>query len=151
MNSYRKSIPIIPWSARQRCQPGRSRRPSGCSGAFCGTPRTRRAWRLVTWPWIFTANETSVFLGFFHCRCIFSVFGSMIILEAWLKAEVAKIGHLEESLVVVIHGWQRDPTDGSKGGWSVGLSICLSIYLSVCLSIYLSICLFIYLSTYLPI
>jgi len=34
----------------------------------------------------------------------------------------------------VNQGWQSEPTDGSKGGWSVGLSICLS----VCLSIYLS-------------
>ena len=43
------------------------------------------------------------------------------------------------------HGWQSKPTDGSKGGWSVGLSICpyicLSVYLSTCLPICLFICL----------
>ena len=33
------------------------------------------------------------------------------------------------------HGWQSESMDGSKGGWSVGLSI----YPSVCLSVYLSI------------
>ena len=57
------------------------------------------------------------------------------------------------------HGWQSEPTDGSKGGWSVGLSICLCISLSIYLSIYLTICLSIcrsidlsiYLSTYLSI
>ena len=103
------------------------------------------------------------FLGFFHGRvCIFSVFGSMIIKEDYYEKyrtrqwrKLQKIGNLSESLVVVIHGWQREPTDGSKGGWSVGLSICLSvclsIYLSVCLSIYLSVYLSIYLSTYLSI
>ena len=40
--------------------------------------------------------------------------------------------------------WQSEPTDGSKGGWSVGLSVYLSIYLSIYLFIYLiyrSICL----------
>ena len=29
-------------------------------------------------------------------------------------AEVSKIGNLKE---VVSHGWQGDPTDGSKSGW----------------------------------
>ena len=50
---------------------------------------------------------------------------------------------------------ESEPTDGSKGGWSVWLYIylyvCLSIYLSICLSIfliYVSIYLCIYLSTY---
>ena len=40
--------------------------------------------------------------------------------------------------------WQSEPTDGSKGGWSVGLSVYRSIYLSIYLFIYLiyrSICL----------
>ena len=52
-----------------------------------------------------------------------------------------------------MHGWQSEPTDGSKGGWSVGLSICLSIhvsfYLCTSLSISLAICLSISLSIYL--
>ena len=33
-------------------------------------------------------------------------------------AEVSKIGNLWERLVAVNHGWQGEPTDGSKGGWS---------------------------------
>ena len=33
-------------------------------------------------------------------------------------AEVSKIGNLQESLVVVTHGWQSNSTDGPKGGWS---------------------------------
>ena len=33
-------------------------------------------------------------------------------------AEVSKIGNLWERLVAVNHGWQDEPTDGSKGGWS---------------------------------
>ena len=41
------------------------------------------------------------------------------------------IGNLYERLFVVNHGWQSAPTDGSKGGWSVGPSICPSIYLSI--------------------
>ena len=41
------------------------------------------------------------------------------------------IGNLYERLVIVNHGWQSEPTDGSKGGWSVGLSICPSIYLAI--------------------
>ena len=65
--------------------------------------------------------------------------------------EVSEIGNLQERLVVVNHGWQSEPTDGSKGGWSVRLSICLSVYLPACLSLYLSVCLSVYLSTYLPI
>ena len=32
--------------------------------------------------------------------------------------------------IVVNHGWQSEPPDGSRGGWSVGLSICPSIYLA---------------------
>ena len=40
------------------------------------------------------------------------------------------LGNLER-LVVVNHGWQSEPTDGSKGGWGVGLSICPSIYLAL--------------------
>ena len=52
------------------------------------------------------------------------------------------------------YGRQSEASDGSKGGWSVGLPICLCIsfylsvyllYLSVRLSIYLSIYLFVYL------
>jgi hypothetical protein len=30
-------------------------------------------------------------------------------------AEVARIGNLQERLVVVNHGWQSEATDGSKG------------------------------------
>ena len=60
-----------------------------------------------------------------------------------------KIGNLQERLVVVNHGWESDPPDGLKGGWTVGQSICLSVYPPVFLSIYLSVCLSIYLSTYL--
>ena len=29
------------------------------------------------------------------------------------------------------HGWQSESTNGPKGGWSVGLSICLSLPLSL--------------------
>ena len=32
--------------------------------------------------------------------------------------DVSKIGNLLERLVVVIHGWQSEPFDGPKGGWS---------------------------------
>ena len=32
-------------------------------------------------------------------------------------AEVSKIRNLYERFVVVSHGWQSDPTDGSKSGW----------------------------------
>ena len=66
-------------------------------------------------------------------------------------AEVSKIGNLWERLVVVNRGWQSEPTDGSKGGWSVGLSICLSVYLSFDLSIYPSIHLSIHPSIHLSI
>ena len=38
------------------------------------------------------------------------------------------------------HGWQSEPTDGSKGGWSVGFSIWLSISPSFYLFEYLSNC-----------
>ena len=31
---------------------------------------------------------------------------------------VSQIGNHEERLVVVNHGWQSEPTDGPKGGWS---------------------------------
>ena len=31
---------------------------------------------------------------------------------------------------VASHGWQSDPTDGSRGGWSLVPSMCLSVYLS---------------------
>ena len=66
-------------------------------------------------------------------------------------AELSKIGNLSDRLVVVNHGWQGEPTDGSRGGWRVGLSIYLSIHPSIYLSIYLSICLYIYLSIYLSV
>jgi hypothetical protein len=33
-------------------------------------------------------------------------------------AEVSKIGHLQERLVVVNHGWQSESTDEPKGGWN---------------------------------
>ena len=66
-------------------------------------------------------------------------------------AEASKIGNLSESLVVVNHGWQSEPTDGSKGGWSVGVSICLFVFLSIYLCIYLPTYLSIYLPTYLSI
>ena len=35
-----------------------------------------------------------------------------------MVAEVSKIGHLWERLVVVNHGWQSEATDGLKGDWS---------------------------------
>ena len=66
-------------------------------------------------------------------------------------AELSKIGNLSDRLVVVNHGWQGEPTDGSRGGWRVGLSIYLSIDLSICLYIYLSIYLSVYLAVYLSI
>ena len=73
-----------------------------------------------------------------------------------VMAEVLKIGNLSECLVVLTHGWQKKPTDGSSvvcasGFPSVYLSICLSICLSIYLSICLSICFSIYLSIYLSI
>ena len=55
-------------------------------------------------------------------------------------AEVSEIGNLQERLVVVNQEWQSESTDGSKGGWSLKLSIYLSI-LSTHLAIYLSVCL----------
>ena len=45
-------------------------------------------------------------------------------------AEVSRIGNVKERFVAVNDGWQSKSTDGSKGGWIVGLSICLSICLS---------------------
>ena len=34
-------------------------------------------------------------------------------------AEVSKIGHYRGGeLVIVMHGWQSESTDGPKGGWS---------------------------------
>ena len=33
-------------------------------------------------------------------------------------AEVSKIGKLQERLAVVNHGWQSEPIDGTKAGWS---------------------------------
>ena len=66
-------------------------------------------------------------------------------------AETSKIGNLSESLVVVNHGWQSEPTDGSKGGWSVGVSICLFVFLSIYVSIYLPTYIPTYLSIYLSI
>ena len=36
-------------------------------------------------------------------------------------AEASKIGNLWERLVAVNHGWQSEPTDGPKGGWSFSL------------------------------
>ena len=66
-------------------------------------------------------------------------------------AEVSKIGNLSESLAVVNHGWQNEPTDGSWFYLSVYPSVCLSVHLSSCflssdlfflyLSVYLSACL----------
>ena len=50
-----------------------------------------------------------------------------------------RIGNLQETLVVVNHGWQSELTDGSKGGWSVGLPICPSSYLAIQLSSYLDL------------
>jgi len=38
-----------------------------------------------------------------------------------------------------MHGWQSEPTDGSKGGWGVGLSFSLAICLFVYLPVYASI------------
>ena len=66
-------------------------------------------------------------------------------------AEASKIWNLSESLVVVNHGWQSEPTDGSKGGWSVGVSICLFVFLSIYVSIYLPTYIPNYLPTYLSI
>ena len=63
-------------------------------------------------------------------------------------AELSKISNLSERLLVLKHEWQSEHTEGSKGGWSVGL-IYLSVCLFVCLPVYLSICLSIYLSSYL--
>ena len=56
-----------------------------------------------------------------------------------------------KAVAEVSHGRQSEPTDGSKGGWSVGLSICPSIYLAIYLSSYLSIQLAIYLFIYLSV
>ena len=36
-------------------------------------------------------------------------------------AEASKIGNLWERLIAVNHGWQSEPTDGPKGGWSFSL------------------------------
>ena len=72
------------------------------------------------------------------------ILDSVVVVPYKAVAEVSKIGHLVERLVVVTHGWQSEPTDGSKRGWSAGRSIYLSIYLSICLSSYLSIYLFIF-------
>ena len=81
-------------------------------------------------------------------------------------AELSKISNLSERLLVLKHEWQSEHTEGSKGGWSVGLiylsvclstclpvylSIYLSVQLSVFLSIYLSVCLAIYLSVFLSV
>ena len=46
-------------------------------------------------------------------------------------AEVSKIGRLQERFVVVSHGWQSKPTDGSKSGWRQrsGVVIVVEIYL----------------------
>ena len=98
--------------------------------------------------------------------------------KAKAVAEISKMENLQDTFVVVMHGWQSEPTDGSKGGWgsdfslsfslslslaclclslpvylSVCLSICLSFFLSICLAVYvyLSVCLSFYLSVYLSI
>ena len=84
-------------------------------------------------------------------------------------AEISKIGNLLERWVVVTHGCQSEPTDGSTGGWiseslyfSISLSLSLYVSLSLSLSIsiplsfplsltlYLSICLSVCLSACLP-
>ena len=57
-------------------------------------------------------------------------------------AELSKISNLSERLLVLKHEWQSEHTEGSKGGWSVGLiylSVCLFVCLPVYLSIYLSV------------
>ena len=46
-------------------------------------------------------------------------------------AEVSKIGNLSESLAVVNHGWQNEPTDGSWFYLSVYPSVCLSVCPSI--------------------
>ena len=46
-------------------------------------------------------------------------------------AEVSKIGNLSESLAVVNHGWQNEPTDGSCFYLSVYPSVCLSVCLFI--------------------
>jgi len=33
-----------------------------------------------------------------------------------LRGDVSKIGNLQERLVAVSHGWQREATDGPTGG-----------------------------------
>ena len=63
-------------------------------------------------------------------------------------AEISKIGNLLERWVVVTHGCQSEPTDGSTGGWiseslyfsiSLSLSVSFSLCFSVSLSLYLSL------------
>jgi len=36
--------------------------------------------------------------------------------KAKAVAEISKMGNLQDTFVVVMHGWQSEPTDGSKGG-----------------------------------
>ena len=45
-------------------------------------------------------------------------------------AEVSKIGNLQESVVVVMRGWQSEPIDGSKGGWGSDFSRPLPVSFS---------------------
>ena len=59
-----------------------------------------------------------------------SMFNPIPVVPHKAVAEVSKIGNLQERFVVVSHGSQSKATDGPKGGWSVGLFICLSICLS---------------------
>ena len=50
-------------------------------------------------------------------------------------AEVSQEETIEERLFVVKHGWPSESPHESKGGWRVGLSICLSTFLSFYLPI----------------
>ena len=68
-------------------------------------------------------------------------------------AEISKIGNLLERWVVVTHGCQSEPTEGSTGGWiseSLYFSISLSLSVSFSLSLYVSLSLPLSLSISIP-
>ena len=92
-----------------------------------------------------------VFLGPWHStlgKLAWEMKTSLPLVPHKAVAEISKIGNLLERWVIVTHGCQSEPTDGSTGGWIseslffyLSISLCLfpSMFLCLSLSLYLSL------------
>ena len=72
----------------------------------------RKGYRYDLYVCIYIYNCVSVFYLIVYTNVLVPVVPHKAV------AEVAKVGNLEERLVVVNHGWHSEFTDGPKGGWS---------------------------------